>query len=237
MFIENLKMAAEQFNITFDEKQLQQFNLFYNLVIAWNKKINLTAIIEPKDFAIKHIIDSISIWNDEKFEKIETIIDVGTGAGFPGIPLKIYRPNIKLTLLDSLAKRTKFLSTVIDEIALKDIAVIHGRAEDAAHNPELREHFDLALSRAVAKLNILTEYCMPFVKTGGYFAALKGSNIEEELNESKNAVKILGGNEIECIDINLPNGDPRKLIYINKLISSPKNFPRRAGTPEKKPLI
>lgn len=236
MFIDELQVAAEQANIKFSEEQLNQFDKFYNLVIAWNKKFNLTAITESKDFAIKHIIDSILIWNDDKFSKIETVIDVGTGAGFPGIPLKIYRSDIKITLLDSLAKRVKFLMTVIDEIALKDITVIHSRAEDAAHDLKLRENFDIAVSRAVARLNILAEYCIPFVKIEGHFAALKGSNLREELQEAKRAIKILGGSSIECIDINLPNGDPRNLIYIKKVAASPKNFPRKAGAPEKKPL-
>ena len=236
MFLNELQTAADQCNIKFTDEQLQQFNLFYNLVIDWNKKFNLTAITEPKDFAIKHIIDSISIWNDEKFDKVETVIDVGTGAGFPGIPLKIYKPAIKLTLLDSLTKRVKFLTTVIDEIKLKNTLAIHSRAEDAAHNVDLRESFDLAVSRAVAKLNILAEYCIPFVKKGGYFAALKGSNIEEELRDSSSAVKTLGGNKIEIYNIKLPTGDPRNLIYIKKLADCPKKFPRKAGTPEKKPL-
>ena len=236
MFIEELKIAAEQFNIKFNDNQLDQYHQFYNLVIEWNKNVNLTAITESKDFAIKHIIDSISIWNDDKFSAVETVIDVGTGAGFPGIPLKIYKPEIKLTLLDSLAKRTKFLTVAIDEIGLKDIVVIHSRAEDAAHNTELRESFDLAVSRAVAKLNILAEYCIPFVKIDGYFAALKGSSVKEELHDSSGAIKVLGGKEIEINNIKLPNGDPRNLIYIKKIANSPKKFPRKAGTPDKKPL-
>ena len=237
MFLNELQASAEQAGIRFNEEQLQQFDRFYNLVIEWNKKINLTAITEPRDFAIKHIIDSVLVWNDDKFSGVENIIDVGTGAGFPGIPLKIYQPKLKITLLDSLAKRVKFLTTIVDEFGFKDITIIHSRAEDAAHDPKLRENFDVAVSRAVAKLNILAEYCMPFVKNDGYFAALKGSNLKEEIVDARGAIKTLGGQEIECINIELPNGDTRNLIYIKKITSSPKKFPRKAGTPEKKPLI
>ena len=237
MFLNELRKSAEQVDIKFNEEQLQQFDRFYNLVIEWNKKINLTTITEPRYFAIKHIIDSVLVWNDEKFPKVESIIDVGTGAGFPGIPLKIYKPHLKITLLDSLAKRVKFLTAVVDEIGLKDMTVIHSRAEDAAHNLELRETFDVAVSRAVAKLNILAEYCMPFIKSDGYFAALKGSNFKEEISDARGAIKVLGGNEIECINVELPNGDARNLIYVKKINVSPKKFPRKAGTPEKKPLI
>ena len=247
MFLNELQAAAEQANIRFkatdfrqniqfNDVQLEQFNKFYNMVIEWNKKFNLTAIIDPKDFAIKHIIDSISIWNDEKFSNVETMIDVGTGAGFPGIPLKIYKPHIKITLLDSLTKRVNFLTAVIDELSITNAVAIHSRAEDAAHNPKFRANFDIATSRAVAKLNILAEYCMPFVKIGGYFVALKGSNLADELTESSRAIKILGGDEVEVIELELPNGDPRNLIYIKKITASPKKFPRKAGTPEKKPL-
>ena len=236
MFLKELLAAAEIFSVEFNSEQLKQFDDFYKLVLDWNKKINLTTIIEPKDFAVKHIIDSISIWNDEIFSEVKTVIDVGTGAGFPGIPLKIFKPNLKITLLDSLSKRTNFLTKVINELNLKKITVIHSRAEDAAQNPEIREKFDLSVSRAVAKLNILSEYCLPFVKIDGYFAALKSTNIETELKASKNAIKILGGNFYKNIEIKLPNDDPRNLIYIKKILTTPKNFPRRAGTVEKKPL-
>jgi len=236
MFLEELQNIAEQSNIKFSDEQLKKYEHFYNLVVEWNKKFNLTAITEPRDFAIKHIIDSITFWNEDKLSDVEKIIDVGTGAGFPGIPIKIYKPEIKITLLDSLAKRVKFLMTAIDELDLKNISAVHSRAEDAAHNPQFRENFDVAVSRAVAKLNILAEYCMPFVKVKGFFIALKGANIEEELNESKNAVKILGGSEIENVSIKLLNGDSRNLIYIKKMSKTQNKYPRKAGTPEKKPL-
>ena len=237
MFIDELQTAAEKFNIALNAEQLKQFDTFYRLVVEWNNKINLTAITEPSDFAVKHIIDSISIWNDKKFHNVETLIDVGTGAGFPAIPLKIYRPHLKITLLDSLAKRINFLKVVGEELGFDDVDFLHSRAEDAAHNPKLREDFDLAVSRAVAKLNILAEYCLPFVKVGGYFAALKGSSVEEELQESKAAVKILGGVDVECISITLPNDNERNLIYIKKVSKTDGKFPRKAGVPERKPLM
>ena len=237
MFIDELQAAAEKFNIELNDTQLEQFDTFYRLVVEWNNKVNLTAITDPSDFAVKHVIDSISIWNDDKFANVKTIIDVGTGAGFPGVPLKIYRPHLKVTLLDSLAKRINFLKTAVEVCHLEDIELIHGRAEDAAHNPELRETFDLAVSRAVAKLNILAEYCVPFVKVGGYFAALKGSNIKEELQDAKSAVKVLGGVDIECIDIALPNNNERNLIYIKKASKTSDKYPRKAGIPERKPLV
>ena len=237
MFIDELQTAAEKFNIALNAEQLKQFDTFYRLVVEWNHKINLTAITEPSDFAVKHIIDSISIWNDKKFHNVETLIDVGTGAGFPAIPLKIYRPHLKITLLDSLAKRINFLKVVGEELGFDDVDFLHSRAEDAARNPKLREDFDLAVSRAVAKLNILAEYCLPFVKVGGYFAALKGSSVEEELQESKAAVKILGGVDVECISITLPNDNERNLIYIKKVSKTAGKFPRKAGVPERKPLM
>lgn len=236
MFIDELQTAAKNFNIELNDTQLKQFDTFYRLVVDWNSKMNLTTITEPSDFAVKHIIDSISIWNDDKFQNVDTFIDVGTGAGFPGIPLKIYRPHLKITLLDSLAKRINFLKTAVEEIGFEDVTFIHSRAEDAAHNSILRENFDLAVSRAVAKLNILAEYCVPFVKLGGYFAALKGANFKEELQDAKNAVKILGGVDIECVKIKLPNDNERNLIYIKKASKTADKYPRKAGVPERKPL-
>lgn len=236
MFVDELQAAAEKFNVELNDTQLKQFDTFYRLVVEWNEKINLTTITEPSDFAVKHIIDSISIWNDEKFADVESVIDVGTGAGFPGIPLKIYRPDIKVTLLDSLAKRINFLKAAVEKLGLEDVSFIHSRAEDAAHNSALRENFDLAVSRAVAKLNILAEYCMPFVKLGGYFAALKGSNLSEELQDATKAVKILGGVDLECFKIKLPNDNERNLIYIKKASKTADKYPRKAGTPERKPL-
>ena len=238
MFKEILQKVANECNINFSDEQLSQFDCFYKMLIDWNKICNLTAITDPYDFAIKHIIDSILLWNEEKFYNVKNVIDIGTGAGFPGIPLKIFKPQLEIILLDSLAKRIKFLMTVIDKIEMKDITCIHSRAEDAAQNPKLRENFDLVVSRAVAKLNILTEYCIPFVKIGGIFVAQKGPNVIEEVNEADKSIKILGGNnKIEIKNLTLPNGDERNLIYIKKVVKTSNKFPRKAGLPEKKPLI
>ncbi len=237
MFIEEFQKIVKKTSYTFNNEQLMQLERFYDLLIEWNKKINLTAITEPKDFIIKHIIDSVSIWDNKKFAETENIIDIGTGAGFPGIPLKIYKPDKKIVLLDSLDKRIRFLQTVTKKLEFKDIFLIHSRAEDAAHNFELRENFDLCVSRAVAKLNVLAEYCLPFVKVGGYFVAMKGASIDNELKEAERSIDILGGSNIECNNIKLPNGDNRNLIYIKKFSNSPNKFPRKAGIPDKKPLI
>lgn len=219
------------------EEQLKQFQKFYELVIDWNTKINLTAITDEKEFAIKHVMDSLTLWDEEKFSGVKKILDVGTGAGFPAIPLKIFKPNAEIFLLDSLAKRVEFLKKVIAELNLQNVTCIHGRAEDLARQNNFRESFDLVTARAVARLNIISEYCLPFVKIGGTFAALKGKQFLEEVAEAENAVKILGGGKIICAEKTLPEiPDVRAVIYIDKKISTPKKFPRKAGTPSKNPL-
>ena len=235
MFRDELAGAANQFGITLNPQQLDQFERYYQLVIDWNQRVNLTAITDPHDFAVKHIVDSLSIIRAELELDGRRVIDVGTGAGFPGIPLKIFCPSIKLTLLDSLNKRLNFLSTAIEELKLDDVNCVHSRAEDAAHS-HLREVFDMVVSRAVARLNVLTEYCLPFAVKGGTFIALKSSNIDEELDEARAAIKILGGRSLEPISVTLPNGDPRTLVLIKKISPTPEKFPRKSGTPEKKPI-
>ena len=220
------------------EKQLAQFEIFYKMVVDWNEKINLTAITDEKDFAIKHIIDSLSLWNEKKFISAKKFIDVGTGAGFPGIPIKIFKPELETVLLDSLSKRIEFLKKVVAELNLKNVTCLHGRAEDFARQKNFREQFDLATTRAVARLNIISEYCLPFVKVGGTFAALKGKKFLEEISEAKAAVKILGGGEINFVEKKLPDlPDIRAVIFIEKIKSAPKKFPRKAGTPVKNPLL
>lgn len=237
MFCENLKELAAKIKIELDENQLKQFEIFYKLTVEWNEKINLTAITEEKEFIIKHLIDSLTLWDEEKFFAAKKIIDVGTGAGFPGVPLKIFRPNLEIFLLDSLNKRVEFLKKVVAELDLKNITCLHGRAEDFAREKIFREQFDLVTSRAVARLNILSEYCLPFVKVGGFFAALKGKQFREEISEAKNAVKILGGEKINFVEKSLPTlPDVRAVIYIKKEKFTPKKFPRNAGTPAKRPL-
>ena len=238
MFREILSEDAKKFSVELSDAQLEQFEIFYKLVVEWNEKINLTAITDEKEFAVKHIIDSISLWNKEKFSSVKKVIDVGTGAGFPGIPLKIFKPELEIVLLDSLSKRVEFLKKVVAELNLQNVICVHGRAEDFAKQKNFREQFDLATTRAVARLNIIAEYCLPFVKVGGTFAALKGKKFAEEIAEAKSAVKILGGGEINFAEKILPDlPDKRAVIYIDKIKSTQKKFPRKAGTPVKNPLL
>lgn len=226
---------SKSMEIIINEDKVKKFYLYMQILIEWNEKINLTAITEPKEVIIKHFIDSLSVSN--KIKDNSKIIDVGTGAGFPGIPLKIYNDTLNVTLLDSLNKRTLFLKEVIERLNLKDIEVIHGRAEDYAKIDKYRENYDYAISRAVAPLNILLEYLSPYVKIGGNVIAMKGSNAEEEIKKSSNALKILRCQIIENSKINLPEDTgERYIILIEKKEKTPKMYPRNAGTPKKKPL-
>ena len=211
-----------------DEAQIDLCEKFYRLVIEQNRVMNLTTITEPHDFAVKHIIDSLSAWDEKFFSGVEKILDVGTGAGFPAVPLKIFRPQKKFCLIDSLNKRVEFLKKVVAELNLKDVEIFHGRAEELSRQKIFREQFDAVTSRAVARLNVLAEYCLPFVKVGGIFVALKGKNFREELDEARAAIKILGGGEIIVREKNLPMlDDSRAVIYIRKNFSTPEKFPRR----------
>ena len=217
------------------EEMKQQFEDYMNLLLEWNEKINLTAIVEPKDVILKHFVDSLTIF--KYLKNGDKLIDVGTGAGFPGIPNKIYNENLDVTLLDSLKKRTIFLDEVINNLQLKNIRSMHGRVEEIAQNKQFREQFDVATSRAVAQLNILLEYLLPLVKVGGLCICMKGSEIDEELNNAKNALEILGG-ELEKIEsFELPGTDmKRNLVIIRKTKNTPSKYPRKAGTPSKEPL-
>ena len=198
--------------------------------------MNLTAITEPEEVAVKHIIDSLLAY-DKKIFPGKLLADVGTGAGFPGIPLKIYCPELKVVLLDSLAKRLKFLQSVIDTLGLEDITCVHLRAEDAGQNKNYREKYDLVTARAVARLSVLSEYCLPLVKQGGYFIALKGSKFKEEISEGRTAVDILGGEIVSADAVKLPGlDDGRAIIRIRKIKKTPVKYPRKAGLPEKQPL-
>ena len=232
-----LKEAAESYGINLTDRMLQQFAMYYELLIEWNEKINLTAITAPQEVAVKHMIDSLSCLDEQAFPQGAAVIDVGTGAGFPGIPLKIFRPDIKLVLLDSLNKRIKFLQAVVEKLELSDVECIHARAEEGARTKKLREGFDTAVSRAVARLPVLAEYCMPFVKNGGYFVALKGMKYAEEADDATRAIKMLGGKECRCVPIKLPYiEDKRAVMYMQKVMPTPKTYPRKAGTPDKNPL-
>ena len=225
----------EKLNLTLTEEQIEKFYNYMNLLIEWNKKINLTAIVEPKDIILKHFIDSLTI--EKYIKKGETIIDVGTGAGFPGIPLKIAREDLKITLADSLNKRINFLNEVINKLNLKDIETIHTRAEELGKNKKYREKFDIATSRAVANMSTLSEYLIPFIKVKGRCICMKSSDIDTELENAKKAINILGC-KIESKDkFDLPNSDlGRSVIILRKVKNTPSKFPRKAGTPAKEPI-
>lgn len=225
----------EKLDLKLTEEQIEKFYNYMNLLIEWNKKINLTAIIEPKDIILKHFIDSLTIV--KYIKKGETIIDVGTGAGFPGIPLKIVRDDLKITLADSLNKRINFLNEVINKLDLKNIETIHTRAEELGKNKKYREKFDIATSRAVANMSTLSEYLIPFIKVEGKCICMKSSDIDTELENAKNAINILGC-KIESKDkFNLPNSDlGRSVIILKKVKNTPSKFPRKAGTPAKEPI-
>lgn len=217
------------------DKQIAQFNLYYELLTAKNKVMNLTAITEYNDVVKKHFIDSMMISRVLDMKKINSLCDVGTGAGFPGIPLKIVYPHLHLILVDSVGKRVNFLSEVVEKLDLEDVEAIHSRTEDLAHNSKYREKYDLVTARAVASMNVLSEYCIPYAKIGGYFAAYKSGNIEEEIENAKNAVKTLGG-KIEKTDMFELYEMGRSIVLIRKVNSTPKIYPRKAGTPSKNPL-
>ena len=236
-FKEELCHAAGIYGLSLTEQQMEQFHCYYELLIEWNQRMNLTAITEPREVAVKHMIDSLSAYEDKIFKPNASLADVGTGAGFPGIPLKIFRPDLELTLLDSLNKRVHFLQTVVDELGLTGVSCVHARAEEAARQKELREQFDIVASRAVARLSVLAEYCLPFVRPGGWFLALKGMKYAEEIQEAGRAVHILGGGEPVSRPVHLPElEDIRAVVCIKKERKTPAVYPRKAGTPEKNPL-
>ena len=233
LLIEGLK----ELNLELSDMQQNQFMDYFDMLIETNKVMNLTSITDEDEVMVKHFIDSLLIVKSMDLTKIESLIDVGTGAGFPGIPIKIMFPHIKVTLLDSLNKRLKFLNDVIDKLELKDISTIHGRAEDLGHKSEYRENYDLCVSRAVANLSTLSEYCIPFIKVNGIFASYKASESNEETNEAKKAINVLGAKIEKEETFELPCSDmDRKIVLIRKEKNTPKKFPRKAGTPSKEPI-
>lgn len=234
--ISEFEEGLKELNISLDDNQMEQFLSYYQLLIEWNKLINLTSITDFMEVIKKHFIDSLSIVKVFSPNN-ERILDLGTGAGFPGIPLKIVFPNTKIVLMDSLNKRIKFLNEVINKLKLEDIIALHGRAEDFGKDISYREGFDVCTSRAVAKLSTLSEYCLPFVKTGGVFISYKASQIATEVEDAKKAIKILGGTLIKAEEFKLPGTDiDRSLILIKKISKTPKGYPRTAGKPSKEPL-
>ena len=256
VFFEMMQEKAKFLNIHFCVEQLEQFFAYMNLLIEWNEKMNLTAIIEPEEIVLKHFIDSITILEniesenktknecenksenkkENKNENIK-IVDVGTGAGFPGIPLSIMNPTLKITLVDSLNKRLIFLQEVVDKLNLKNIEIVHARAEEFGQNKKYREKFDIATSRAVANLSTLSEYLIPLVKVNGKVISMKASEAQQEISDAKNAIKILGGNIQKIEEFNLPESDiGRTIIIIKKEKQTPSKYPRKPGMPSKEPI-
>lgn len=230
-----LSESAAQAGFELSALQLEQFEKYYEMLVETNKVMNLTALTEPQDVVVKHFVDSLMAYADYFPGKV--LADVGTGAGFPGIPLKIYCPSLKVVLIDSLAKRLNFLQRVIAELGLKDIECVHLRAEDAGKNPAHREKYDIVTARAVARLSVLSEYCLPLVKVGGVFVALKGAKYQEEIAAAGKALSVLGGKLIEAKKVELPGlDDGRAVVTIKKVKASPKAYPRKAGLPDKNPL-
>lgn len=223
--------SAEGFDVS--EEQYTQFYEYARTLVEWNEKMNLTGITDPYGITVKHFLDSILPLKFLKLSEGSKVIDVGTGAGFPGVPIKIYRSDIKLTLLDSLNKRVNFLSAVC-AAAKVEAECVHGRAEESGRDPRFREKFDVAFARAVAAMPVLAEYCLPYVKVGGVFAAMKGPN--ENYRDGENAIKLLGGEITDVKEYNLPNGDRRVLIIVKKLSSTAEKYPRNGGQIFKKPL-
>ena len=238
--VENVRIltdGCEYFGVSLSEKQIGQFLEYYKLLVEWNEFMNLTAITEYEEVLRKHFVDSCALGRAISLDGELRILDVGTGAGFPGIPLKIVYPELQVVLLDSLNKRVKFLDAVIERLGLNGITAVHGRAEDLARQKEFREQFDITVSRAVANLASLSEYCLPFNRVGGYFIPYKSGAVSEEVSEAQKAIKTLGGEYQRTVEFQLPGSDiERTLVVVKKVGSTPKKYPRKAGTPAKEPI-
>lgn len=237
--MDNSKFIKEldTLGIHLSDIQQEQFDRYYELLIEWNRVMNLTGITEYEEVNLKHFTDSLTIVRINDMKNVFTLIDIGTGAGFPGIPIKIAFPHIKVVLLDSLNKRIKFLNEVVEKLNLDNVETLHGRAEDYAKKAEYREQFDMCVSRAVANLSTLGEYCIPFVKKGGCFVSYKSADSDEEINQSEKAISILGGKISKIDKFMLPGSDMgRALVVIEKDKNTPQKYPRKAGVPSKEPL-
>ena len=235
--MQRLQEKLEKLSIPITKEQIKQFQIYYDLLVEWNQKMNLTAITELDDVITKHFIDSVAMLSVVPIPEGSTMIDVGTGAGFPGIPLSIVRPDIQITLMDSLNKRVGFLSCVTEELGLQHVECIHSRAEDLARNTDYRESFDYGVSRAVANMSTLSEYCLPFIKKGGYLISYKQDDVEDEIKGSLHAMSVLGGHHEKTEKLLLPDTEIRRsFVLIKKYGSTPKAYPRKAGLPSKKPL-
>lgn len=229
--------ALESLKIPYDNIMLEKFEGYMNLVLEWNEKVNLTSITDKTEFRRKHYIDSLTCYGSPQIEQAKTIIDVGTGAGFPGVPLAIVYPDKQFLLMDSLDKKIRILAEMVDTMGIDNVSVLHGRAEEIGQDKRYREKFDLCLSRAVANLATLSEYCIPLVKVGGYFAAYKTKDAEQEINSSEKAISILGGVIEERKTFNIHGFDlDHQIIYIKKTDKTLSKYPRKSGTPGKEPL-
>ncbi len=235
--LDRFEAGLHELGITLSEEQMKQFIMYYEMLVEKNKVMNLTSITEFDEVVVKHFLDSLAIVKVLPDMPACKVLDLGTGAGFPGVPLKIAFPQLEITLMDSLNKRIKFLQEVIDALGLEKIEAVHGRAEEAARNKVFRENFDLCVSRAVANITTLSEYCLPFVAVGGKFISYKSGEIDEELNNGKSGIKKLGGAVEKVEKFTLPNSEyDRSFVIIAKNKSTPKAYPRKAGTPSKDPL-
>lgn len=235
--IDLLKKGLESYDISVDDTMLDRFEKYREILVEFNKHMNLTGITEQREVYIKHFLDSTAIFKNGYIMDGLSIIDVGTGAGFPGLPFKIANPSIELTLLDSLNKRINFLKEVGDSIGFEDINYIHGRAEDIGKDSDYREKYDIATARAVANLPVLLEFCVPFVKRGGFFICLKGPKVDDELEKSKKAMDILGVKLAEDIEVDLPDEELKhRILVFKKIKETPSKYPRKAGKPAKNPL-
>jgi len=238
--MEKLKSAAKKLGLELTPAQLEQFDGYYHELVDWNRRVNLTAITGYEEVRLKHFLDSLTIilaWPPQAAEQDLCLIDVGTGAGLPGIPLKIAFPSIKLALLEATAKKADFLSYIVQKLGLDDVEVVIGRAEEVAHQAQYREKFDLVLSRAVASLPVLVELTLPFCAVGGSFIAQKKGTIDEEIGRAGRAIELLGGSLREVKKVDLPAfPDERYLVIIDKLSPTPEKYPRRTGIPAKRPL-
>jgi len=232
-----LSSGAAELGIVLDGRQLDALDAFTRLLLEWNAKFNLTRVTDPAEIAVKHYLDSLSLLPVVQIKPGSAVIDVGAGAGFPGVPLKIARPDLRMTMLDSVGKKLAFLEAVVRELHLTDVELIHSRAEDLGRAKSYREQFDLAVSRAVARLNVLAELCMPFCRVSGRFVAHKGPEADEEINEAGKAIGVLGG-ELEAVHrFALPHTDMRRtLVVVGKSRPTPASYPRKAGVPERNPL-
>jgi len=233
-----MEKAFANENLDFNQDTYEKFMTYKALIQEWNQKINLTAITEDEEIIKKHFIDSIQCYKFKEFHNFNTIIDIGTGAGFPGIPIKIADRSKKITLLDSLNKRIIFLNEVISKLGLEDITAVHSRAEDLARNNDHRERYDCVVSRAVANMAVLSEYCLPYAKVGGYFIALKGPAVEEEIMNAKKAITTLGGEIEDILPVSIENTDLKhNIVIVRKVKNTSKEYPRKAGVINKKPIV